>query len=110
MNFAVERTMRPDGACVAVAGEVDAYTAPEMLAALLASVDVDPRLTVDLAGVTFMDSQGLAALLRARQETEHRGGALRLEAVSPQVLKLLRLTGLDTVFVIDPASAGGSAG
>src|SRR3954447_26406048 len=98
MNFAVDRTVRPDGLCVAVAGEVDAYTAPEMVAALLAAVEADPRLTVELSGVTFMDSQGLAALLRARQESERHGGTFRLEAVPPRVLKLLELTGMDAVF------------
>ena len=109
MNFSVERTVGSVRSCVTVAGEVDAYTAPDLLTALLAAVEVDPRLTVDLAAVTFMDSQGLSALLRARQETEHRGGTLRLEAVPPQVLKLLQLTCLDTVFTIDPAPTDDAA-
>jgi len=109
MNFVVDRTARPDGVCVAVAGEVDTYTAPQMLAALLAALETDPRLTVDLSAVTFMDSQGLSALLRTRQETERRGGSLRLEGVPPRVLKLLELTGMDAVFTIDPAPAHGAA-
>jgi anti-sigma B factor antagonist len=109
MDLAVERTERQDGACVAVAGEVDAYTAPRMLAELLAALETDARLTVDLAGVTFMDSQGLAALLRARQEAERRGGQLRLERVSPRVRKLLELTRLDTVFPLPPAADGSRA-
>jgi anti-sigma B factor antagonist len=109
MNFAVERTVGSVRACVAVAGEVDACTAPDLLAALLEAVEVDPRLTVDLSAVTFMDSQGLTALLRARQEAEHRGGTIRLEGVPPRVLKLLHLASMDTVFTIDPAPAERSA-
>lgn len=51
--------------------------------------------------MTFMDSQGLAALLSARQEAESQGGSLRLEGVPRRVLKLLQLTRLDTMFTID---------
>lgn len=102
MDLAVRRVERQDGVGVAVAGEVDAYTAPTMLTKLLAAVEQDPRLTVDLAAVTFMDSQGLAVLLRVRQEVERRGGELRLAQVSPRVLRLLQLTRMDTVFALPP--------
>ena len=101
MNFALQQTPRPDGLCVAVAGEVDAYTAPEMRAHLLGALRQHQTLTVDLSAVSFMDSQGLAALLSARQEAESHGRSLRLEAVPHRVLKLLQLTGLDTMFTID---------
>lgn len=108
MDFAVERTVGSVRSCVTVTGEVDALTAPDLLEALLAAIEVDPRVTVDLAAVTFMDSQGLSALLRARQEAEDHGGALRLDAVSPPVLKLLQLTRLDAVFTLDPAPSNNS--
>jgi len=100
MNFAMQRTARPDGLCVAVAGEVDAYTAPEMRAHLLEALRLHPVVIVDLSAVDFMDSQGLAALLRVRQEAESSGGGLRLEGVPSRVLKLLQLTRLDSVFTI----------
>jgi len=102
VKLQVEQSDRADGICVAVAGEVDAHTAPEMKAALLEAVARRRNVAVDLAAVTFMDSQGLAALLRARQEAESRGGNLRLERVPARVLKLLRITGLESVFTIDP--------
>ena len=106
MNFRVEQTARADGICVAVAGEVDAYTAPQMKAALLEAVSRHRSVAVDLAAVTFMDSQGLAALLRARQEAESRGGSLRLERVPGRVLKVLRITALESVFIIDSVHPG----
>jgi anti-sigma B factor antagonist len=110
MDLALERIEREDGVCVAVAGEVDAYTAPRMLAELLAAIERDPRLTLDLSAVTFMDSQGLATLLRARQEAEARGGTLRLDRVSVRVLKLLQLTRMDSLFPVVAAPADGVAG
>jgi anti-sigma B factor antagonist len=104
MNFAMHRTARADGLCIAVAGEVDAYTAPEMRAQLLDALRRHPLVIVDLSAVDFMDSQGLAALLRARQEAESSGASLRLAGVSSRVLKLLQLTRLDSVFTIDSVS------
>lgn len=108
MDLALERVARQDGVCVAVAGEVDAYTAPKMLAELLAAIEQDPRVSVDLSAVTFMDSQGLASLLRARQQAERYGGTLRLERVSTRVLKLLQLTRMDSVFPDATAAADGA--
>jgi len=106
MSFAVERTRRGDGVCVAVAGEVDVDSAPAFRRELLDAVRTSPLVAVDLAAVTFMDSQGLAALLGARAAAEKRGGSLVLEEVPSRVLKLLRITGLESVFAIDSTSAG----
>ena len=106
MKFAVQRTARPDGVCVAVAGEVDAYTAPEMREHLLDALRAHPVVIVELSAVEFMDSQGLAALLRARQEAESLGRSLRLDGVPVRVLKLLQLTQLDSVFTIDATATG----
>ena len=106
MKVRVEQTDGADGICVAMAGEVDAHTAPQMKAALLEAVSRHQCVTVDLAAVTFMDSQGLAALLRARQEAESRGGNIRLEHVPTRVMKLLRITALESIFNIDSISPG----
>ena len=103
MGFGVERTLGSVRSCVTVAGQVDAGTAPDLLAALLAAVEVDPRVTVDLAAVEFMDSRGLAMLLQARREAEARGGTLRLRAVPAAVRTLLELARPDPPFTIDPA-------
>lgn len=90
--------LRRDGNRVTVAGEVDVDTAPRLTTALLAAVRTSQGVVVDLAGVTFMDSQGLAALVRARREAEARGGTVALAGVTHRIQKLLRLTGLDTAF------------
>jgi len=108
MNFAVLRTRRSDGLCVAVAGEVDAYTAPDMRAHLLEALRQEPVVIVDLSGVTFMDSQGLSALLRVDQEARAQGRTLRLERVPRRVLKLLQLTGLDSVLDVAADCRNGS--
>ncbi|MFI6503133.1 STAS domain-containing protein [Nonomuraea typhae] len=56
------------------------------------------RLDLDLAGLSFIDSSGLAALVRLHQRAESDGAALRLVAVSPHLRRLLKVTALDRLF------------
>lgn len=58
-------------------------------------------MVFDLALVTFMDSQGLHALLRASKALRGIGGDVRLRAPSPTVRRLLTLSGVDGRLPID---------
>lgn len=58
------------------------------------------HLLVDLAGVSFLDSSGLGALVRALTNSQKEGGQTKLLHAGPQVLKLLEMTKLDSVFEI----------
>jgi anti-sigma B factor antagonist len=82
-------------------GEIDLLTAPS-ISACLDQVTGIPQvsLTLDLRPVTFLDCSGLSVLDRARRRVRDSGGHLRLEIDSPRILRLLRLTGLDTAFDI----------
>jgi anti-sigma B factor antagonist len=55
---------------------------------------------IDLSGVTFIDSHGLAALLEAQASAEATNASLTLRSPSKQALDLLMLTGLDLHFTI----------
>jgi anti-sigma B factor antagonist len=80
---------------VRITGEIDAETASELLDAVRALHGCNSHdITLDLAGVTFIDSRGLAALVMAhRQLAEERCG---LRVVNPQraVASALRMTGV----------------
>jgi anti-sigma B factor antagonist len=56
------------------------------------------NLLVDLAGVGFLDSSGLGALVRALTNTQKEGGTTKLLRAGQQVKKLLAMTNLDSVF------------
>lgn len=80
---------------VQVSGEVDLATVDPLAEALSAAVAQRPDLVeVDLAGVSFMDSSGIAALIRAHNAAVKAGGRLRV--VSPQraVHRALDICGL----------------
>ena len=53
------------------------------------------RQTLDLEGVTFMDSSGIAVLLRAYRRLGELGGAVKVVHVPAQAGKVLRAAGLD---------------
>jgi len=77
---------------VAVKGELDLATAPDLCARL--DADRSRRLLVDLSGLEFCDSTGLRALLGAASEVRTHGG--RFVLVCPptgEVARLLRMTG-----------------
>ena len=72
--LAVER-FRIDGyERLDVEGELDIATAPRMMAALNEAIaEMDAPLVVDLTGVVFMDSTGLALLMNARRRVVRLG-------------------------------------
>jgi len=59
-------------------------------------------LRLDLAGVTFLDSSALGALLQLREQAEELGRRLELHNPSALVLKSLRATSLDRLFSLHP--------
>ena len=59
-------------------------------------------LTIDLAGVTFMDSSGVNALISAFHTTQAAQGWLRLAGARGAVLRTLQLVGLDTFVPFHP--------
>jgi anti-sigma B factor antagonist len=92
----------PDGRClVRLTGQVDLSVVPDLVTEFEYAVEqVSADLVVDVSGVDFIDSSGLAALVRARKVAEGRGGSLVLTGPSQSIEQLLRLTRLDDFFQI----------
>ena len=60
------------------------------------------NLLLDLNGVEYMDSSGLAVLLGTLRRVRERQGSLRLVCQVRPVLRLLSLTGIDRLLPIHP--------
>jgi anti-sigma B factor antagonist len=89
---------------VAVTGELDVYTAPlleESLGELVAGGKHD--IIVDLTDTSFMDSTGLGLLIKALKWTREHDGSLKIVASAEKILKVFRVTGLDTVMSLHPS-------
>jgi anti-sigma B factor antagonist len=103
---------RPGAVLLEVDGEIDTATAARLQTGLDEALDAaqaeDTAVVVDLTGVTFLASSGLAVLIGgARRMTAALGGRLRLVAASRSVTRPLQVTGADALFDIfdDVASA-----
>jgi anti-sigma B factor antagonist len=55
-------------------------------------------IEVDLADTTFIDSEGLGALVSVHKLVASRGGIVRLPGARPAIRELFRLTRLDRIF------------
>jgi anti-sigma B factor antagonist len=105
-------TRERDGkAVVALRGELDVADAASVAAALVAVAARVPEIIVDLAGLEFIDSSGVAALVLARVQARRDGGDLLLAAPQDRVLRVLAVTRLAEVFSVHASvdEAAGSA-
>ena len=76
-------------------GELDIASAPALRDQLLSLLRPGSnRLVIDLSRVSFCDASGLAVLVNTARRARLLGGFLRLAAVSPQVGRVLNITGL----------------
>ena len=98
MAASVSSYRNGDGLIVVVSGEVDLATAPLLTDAVDAATASDgaATVTVELSEVTFLDSSGIAALLKGRRVADERGRAYRVVGATGTVLEVLELTGVWT--------------
>jgi anti-sigma B factor antagonist len=91
----------PGEQVIAVVGEIDVATSPELRQAITQVIDAGDRVTIDLSGTTFIDSSGLGVLvggLKRARELGYDGVALR--GVQEPVRRVLEITGLTELFAI----------
>jgi anti-sigma B factor antagonist len=86
---------------VTVVGEVDTFTAPVLRSSLDTQLEQQPReLVIDLSGVQFLGSAGLAVLVETQKASRAHNVDLRLIATTRAVTRPLEVTGLIDLFTI----------
>lgn len=95
----------PAGPVLEIVGDLD-YDSAQQLRARLTVLDVQPGqvLVLDLGGMTFCDSSGIAALIAARNHALAARAEITLAAVPERTLRVLHIVGLDQIFSLQPAS------
>ena len=84
-----------------VVGDVDLHRSTMLQKGLLALLEEKPAaVIVNLAGVPYMDSSGVASLVKLLSRTKAAGVSLILVAMNPKVRCIFEITRLDTVFTI----------
>jgi anti-sigma B factor antagonist len=93
-RFEAKTSGEPGRAVVALIGECDLTSKDELASALLAAVEREPLVVVDLGALTFLDSTGLYGLVAAHRAATQYGGRLYVINASGAVANVLNITGV----------------
>lgn len=85
---------------VALEGEVDLQHSPTVRKQLMELMFERRHVLVDMTGVAYIDSSGIASLVEAYQMARRNGTRFVLAAISAPALRVLQLARLDKVFAI----------
>ncbi|WP_377891885.1 STAS domain-containing protein [Alkalihalobacillus sp. R86527] len=104
MNLQIKQEDQGNTHHLYIAGEVDAYTAPQLREALLPLTGKESHETlVHLGDVNYMDSTGLGVFVGALKSSKEHGSTLKLRGMTSRVQRLFEITGLDEVIDIEDA-------
>jgi anti-sigma B factor antagonist len=104
LNFDINtEQVGSDSYVIALAGEVDLYTAPEFKQQLLDVIAQGGKeVVVDFTDTTFIDSTTLGVLVGGVKRLRTNDGQLSLVCSDRNITKIFEITGLDRVFTIYP--------
>ncbi len=112
-GFSLETEERPACVVLAVGGEVDLGSAPQLKDKLTELVaDGHLHVVVDLTATEFLDSTGLGALVAGLKRLRAHHGDMRIVCTTPRVRKVFEITHVDRVLplyeTVDEACRQGS--
>jgi anti-sigma B factor antagonist len=88
------RDLQPGTRDVQIEGELDLAVAGQLDEVLTLAAEECGRVLVGLQNCDFIDSSGIAVILRAHNRMEEEGNKLVVYAPTDQVLRVLSMTGL----------------
>jgi len=89
-----ERDLQPGCKDVQISGELDLAVSGQLDEVLAGAAEQCERILVGLQRCEFIDSSGIAVILRAHHRLEAEGGKLAVYGPSDQVMRVLSMTGL----------------
>jgi anti-sigma B factor antagonist len=94
--------IRPDSGAVTLLleGELDLASVSTLRACLEQLDGSYHEVAVDLAGLSFVDSTGLATLITTKHQLDERGGRLVLRNPQDAVRRVLEVSGVDKVLAV----------
>jgi len=98
----MEYKVRNEGnfSILALSGEVDLHYSPEARKQILALLNNNNNVLVDLSAVSYIDSSGIASLVEGFQLARNKKLQFGLVGVSEAAHQVLQLARLDKVFLI----------
>jgi len=93
------QTVSKSSSIIALEGEVDVYTAPQLKQQIISLLDNDiTKIIVDLTDVAYLDSTALGVLIGGLKRLRERDGSLSLICPNPRIRRIFEITGLDKIF------------
>jgi anti-sigma B factor antagonist len=100
-SLAIEVEDRDGATIVRLGGEVDLNVSPKLRARLkVLTSERKPVIVIDMAGVPYIDSSGVATLVECLQSVSRYQGRLRLCSLTKRASGVFEISRLDTVFRI----------
>jgi len=87
-----------DGKVVEVEGDVDLGSSPELRSTLFSTLRDVSKLGLNLSGVRYIDSSGIATLLEVLKDSQRLNKAFVLFGLNPAVERVFRLTHVGRIF------------
>lgn len=107
----ITTTSKDNATILSLNGRIDTATAPELEQAINKVIDGGQRkVLLDFAGVTYISSGGLRVLLATAKKLKNPGDKFGICALSPEVLKILKLAGFTSIFSIYASEGEALAG
>ena len=85
---------------VTVRGRVDSETADELESALHAAVEQDGKVAVDFAGVTYVSSAGLRALIQGARAAEVKRSQFVVCSLALSVKRVFDMSGMQHIMKV----------
>ena len=107
----IQSTSQGDIQILELSGELDYHSSPDLREKLTElTAKQSPKILVNLGGVDYMDSSGIATFVEAFQKTKRYKGRLILAALTDTVRGVFEIAKLDSIFELAPTVAEAVAG
>lgn len=96
----IRKTQEDNKLTVAVEGQLDTETAPQLEGELRTAVNGITELIFDLSELDYISSTGLRVLLSA-QKVMNRQGSMTIRNVKPEIMEIFEVTGFVDILTIE---------
>lgn len=104
--YSIVREDADDCPLLRLGGDMDLEAAADLREALLRALsEGDGEVALDLSDLSFLDSTIISVLIMAKRRADLSGGSVRLRQVPERTLRVLAITGIDSLFVIEEAGS-----
>jgi anti-sigma B factor antagonist len=99
-DLAIETSQSPFEARISVTGRLAIESSPRLRALLMKALrkGTSAALAIDVSGLDYLDTSGVATLLEAAQVASVQGVTLRVLGLTGEPLMLAQMTEIDRIF------------